>query len=210
MPVHEIKFVLLGASGVGKSSIFRRLITNTFSAKSESTLGAAYVELWITETEDGLKMSRARDTRADRVWRVHIWDTAGQERYRSLLPMYYRGANVVAVVHDGTAPAVQNAKESLDDLGDAWTVSGTALAMCQNKSDLPGAELVEELAQDKRVVVSDMISALTGDGVERFFLNACRPYIDFRNSTRELSGSVQEDPLINVSAEYTPASRCCS
>ena len=33
---------------------------------------------------------------------VKIWDTAGQERYRSLAPMYYRGAKAAVVVYDIT------------------------------------------------------------------------------------------------------------
>ena len=32
-----------------------------------------------------------------------IWDTAGQERYRSLAPMYYKGAKAAAVVYDITS-----------------------------------------------------------------------------------------------------------
>ena len=34
--------------------------------------------------------------------KIEIWDTAGQERYRSLAPMYYRGAQAAIVVFDLT------------------------------------------------------------------------------------------------------------
>jgi small GTP-binding protein len=213
MAVHEIKFVLLGASGVGKSSIFRRLLNNTFSAQSESTLGAAYVELYIAEDADGglrVVSTRGAAPSAHRMWKVHIWDTAGQERYRSLLPMYYRGANVVSIVHDGTHPAITSAKQSLTDLEDAWKTGNTVLAMCQNKSDLPGATLHRELANDPRVVYSDMVSARTGDKVHRFFVEACRPYIAFRNRTRGLTDDAgdAEDPLLRLD-DNVSVSRCC-
>ena len=36
--------------------------------------------------------------------RLQLWDTAGQERYRSLAPMYYRGAAAAIVVYDITNP----------------------------------------------------------------------------------------------------------
>ena len=38
----------------------------------------------------------------DRTVRFQLWDTAGQERYRSLAPMYYRGASAAIVVYDIT------------------------------------------------------------------------------------------------------------
>ena len=38
----------------------------------------------------------------DATVKFEIWDTAGQERYRSLAPMYYRGASAAIVVYDIT------------------------------------------------------------------------------------------------------------
>lgn len=29
-----------------------------------------------------------------------VWDTAGQERFRSLVPMYYRNSDAVAIIFD--------------------------------------------------------------------------------------------------------------
>ena len=31
---------------------------------------------------------------------MQIWDTAGQEIFRSLIPMYYRGADAAIIVYD--------------------------------------------------------------------------------------------------------------
>ncbi|NDC10808.1 MAG: hypothetical protein EBZ75_16010, partial [Oxalobacteraceae bacterium] len=117
-----IKFVLLGASGVGKSSLFRRLIRHAFDANQESTLGAAFGVLYVAENADGvLSIISPRDLHAavevnKCIWKVESWDTAGQERYRGLLPMYYRGAHVALVVHDGTPDAVASARTSMDEV----------------------------------------------------------------------------------------------
>lgn len=213
MPVcHPIKFVFLGDCGVGKSSLFGRLINGRFPVANDSTLGAAYMEVYISEFEDGrLELSRSpldlNARCAERVWRVCVWDTAGQERYRSLLPMYYRGANVVAVVHDNTPEAIRRAKESLSEMELLWEKTGLALSMCQNKSDLPGAEYNTELANDPRVVHAAHVSAATGSNVVDFFLEACKPYIVHKGAAGDIL--LEPTTTIDIEVNNRPAARCC-
>ncbi|XP_023220728.1 ras-related protein Rab-22A-like [Centruroides sculpturatus] len=88
MAVQEIKICLLGDSGVGKSSIVRRFVNNTFNPTSESTIGASFMTKNVVL--DGF------------TFKFNIWDTAGQERYRALAPMYYRGAGASIIVYDIT------------------------------------------------------------------------------------------------------------
>lgn len=85
---HTFKLVLLGDSSVGKTSIARRMTSNTFSEFQESTIGASF-------------MTKHYETSKE-IINYEIWDTAGQERYRSLAPMYYRGAHCVFLVFDLT------------------------------------------------------------------------------------------------------------
>lgn len=40
----------------------------------------------------------------DKVIAFQIWDTAGQERFKSLVPMYVRGAHIAMIVYDVTDP----------------------------------------------------------------------------------------------------------
>ena len=85
---HTFKLVLLGDSSVGKTSITRRMITNTFSEFQDSTIGASFITKHVETSKENIN--------------YEIWDTAGQERYRSLAPMYYRGAHCVFLVFDLT------------------------------------------------------------------------------------------------------------
>ncbi|KNC37608.1 Rab5b protein [Plasmodium falciparum RAJ116] len=70
----KVKIVLLGDSGVGKSSIALYLCHGRFSEKHQVTIGATM--------------------------KLHIWDTGGQERFRSMAPLYYRDAYGAVVVYD--------------------------------------------------------------------------------------------------------------
>lgn len=75
--------------------------------------------------------------------KFEIWDTAGQERYRSLAPMYYRGAAAAVVVYDITNPdSFTGAKSWVKELqrrGDPNVV----IALAGNKADLESRRKVE-------------------------------------------------------------------
>ncbi|CAM9587653.1 unnamed protein product, partial [Discosporangium mesarthrocarpum] len=72
----------------------------------------------------------------DATVKFEIWDTAGQERYRSLAPMYYRGAAAAIVVYDVTNKESFNGAKSwvkeLQRRGDPNVV----IALAGNKADL--------------------------------------------------------------------------
>ncbi|OJJ50698.1 hypothetical protein ASPZODRAFT_56931 [Penicilliopsis zonata CBS 506.65] len=87
----EAKIVILGAQGVGKTSLVQRYVNNAFvPAATASTVGASFVT------------KRVLDTTSDTVVRLQIWDTAGQERFRSISRLYYRGANACLLCYDIT------------------------------------------------------------------------------------------------------------
>ncbi|XP_055549004.1 ras-related protein Rab-35-like [Wyeomyia smithii] len=85
---HMFKLLILGDSGVGKSSLLVRFADNEFSPSFLTTVG---VDLKIRNmTIDGERV------------KVQIWDTAGQERFRTITNTYYRGAHGVIIVYDVT------------------------------------------------------------------------------------------------------------
>lgn len=120
--INAIKIVLLGDSGVGKSSIVLRFVTNTFSPYSESTIGASFTTKLMVVNNIPIK--------------YHIWDTAGQERYRSLAPMYYRGVAVAIVVYDITnKKSFISVKKWIKELKE-YGPDEILIAIVGNKSDL--------------------------------------------------------------------------
>ena len=62
----EVKVVLLGDTGVGKSSLVLRFVTNNFRPYSESTIGASFMSKMLVVNDVPIK--------------YQIWDTAGQEK----------------------------------------------------------------------------------------------------------------------------------
>ncbi|KAL5357603.1 P-loop containing nucleoside triphosphate hydrolase protein [Aspergillus floccosus] len=87
----EAKIVVLGAQGVGKTSLVQRYVKNAFHpAGTASTVGASFIT------------KRVLDSASDTIVRLQIWDTAGQERFRSISRLYYRGANACLLCYDIT------------------------------------------------------------------------------------------------------------
>jgi small GTP-binding protein len=78
--IKKIKCVLVGDSGVGKTSLANRLYRNVFFEFEEATIGASFLSV----EKYGVSLD--------------MWDTAGQERYNALLPMYTRNARIAYVV----------------------------------------------------------------------------------------------------------------
>jgi small GTP-binding protein len=83
----EAKVVLLGESGVGKSSIAMRYVNNTFSESFEVTIGGGYLQQTV-RLKDGSSL------------KMDIWDTGGQERFHALLQLYYRDATAALITYD--------------------------------------------------------------------------------------------------------------
>ena len=96
------KVVLIGESGVGKTSIISRYISNTFKSQLMSTPGANFVTKNVIMEDEKQSI------------KFEIWDTAGQERYRSLAKVFYKNASVCVLVYDITR------KSSFEELKNYW------------------------------------------------------------------------------------------
>ena len=154
------KFIIIGSSGVGKTAIMKRLVENTFSTDSQSTIG---VEFDSTSIEvDGQSV------------KLQIWDTAGQERFRSIAKAYFRNAVGVILVFDITE------RKTFDDvnmwLNDVHTLCdpSACVILIGNKSDLASSRVVtmaeaENFAAHHQLTYLET-SARLGDNVKESFV----------------------------------------
>jgi len=83
-----LKIIVLGESGVGKTSLLIRYVENRFTLNTKSTIGANFLT--------------KRMEVDDKVATCQIWDTAGQERFQGLGTAFYRGSDGVIFVFDVT------------------------------------------------------------------------------------------------------------
>ncbi|TMW61152.1 hypothetical protein Poli38472_013615 [Pythium oligandrum] len=121
---HKLKLLLLGDSGVGKTSLMRVFSGDEFS---ESMLATAGVDFKLRNIALG-----------DEEIALQIWDTAGQERFHRITATYYKGANGIVLVYDVTD------KKSFDNVG-YWmnnirqyaSPHMPAMLLVGNKIDLP-------------------------------------------------------------------------
>lgn len=127
-PYQFVKFVMVGESAAGKTSLLLRATHREFNEAYSSTVG---VDFGATEIRVGGAPVR-----------VQVWDTAGQERFRSVTAAFYRSADCCVVVYDVTRRETFDAVASwVDDLRHHGRVD-SVLAIVGNKTDLPARRAV--------------------------------------------------------------------
>eukprot|EP00761_Pharyngomonas_kirbyi_P013630 gb/GECH01013659.1/.p1 GENE.gb/GECH01013659.1/~~gb/GECH01013659.1/.p1 ORF type:complete len:1041 (+),score=315.98 gb/GECH01013659.1/:1-3123(+) len=89
-----LKIVIVGETGVGKTSILRRFGFSEFRDDYLSTIGADFITKKIELNNEDFQKTVT----------LQIWDTAGQERFLSLGCAFYRGADVCVIVYDVNNP----------------------------------------------------------------------------------------------------------
>jgi small GTP-binding protein len=155
--VLQKKIALLGASGVGKTSLVRRFVSSLFDEKYLTTIGVKVDKKVIRAGAEDLTLM--------------IWDVAGAEEHFSVPSTYVKGAAGYLLVADGTRPetiatAAAIAEQMDRDLG------AIPFVFVLNKKDLvdawqPDADRLEALRPRALAILPS--SAKTGEGVEDAF-----------------------------------------
>ena len=187
--IPQCKVVLLGDSGVGKTCIISRYISNSFDANSVSTNGASYASKKVVY--DKINKSLILD----------IWDTAGQEKYKSLTKFFYKDAAVAILVYDITL------KESFENLKEYWYKQiqengdkNMVLGVAGNKSDLYEEEAVKENEAREFAnsigAIYGLTSAQNNTGISELFSDVGNRYLD-PSFQQKLQGEKEEKKADN-------------
>ena len=168
MSIESLKVVLVGESGVGKTSMITQFIDQIFQEDQQSTTGGTF------STKDVI-------CDGSKILRFEIWDTAGQEKYRSLTTMFYKDANAAVMVYDVTRA------ESFEELKNYWakqikenSPENIILVIAANKSDLIEQEQVDEgearnFAKELSAIFIST-SAKSSEGINSLFEEIAKKY----------------------------------
>ena len=126
--IPEAKIVLLGASNVGKTSLVTRFTSGEFDPSIKNTVGACYASKVVQVDNETVKLQ--------------IWDTAGQEKFRTLVPMYFRGAKVAILVFSVVDVESQKDVAFWANSVKQGTAQTPTLFVVGNKIDLAGSRTV--------------------------------------------------------------------
>ena len=85
---YVFKILLIGNSGVGKSSLIVRFSDDQFTDTHMPTIGVDF-KLKTLEVDS-------------KVCKLQIWDTAGQDRFKTITQSYYKGSHGVIITYDIT------------------------------------------------------------------------------------------------------------
>lgn len=199
---YKLKVVVVGDSGVGKTNLIKRFITNTFSENSKATVGVEFIS----------KSYRINK----QVFKIEIWDTAGQERYKSITAAYYKGAKGALIVYDTTQ------KSSYENI-DKWMVEikdkaskDMKLMIVGNKTDLKDARQVEtnEALQKAKDLEAPLMEASAKDGnnvKEAFYDLLKEMYREIKKKIEVVESQAQEgkDGIQLETNEKKEKKGCC-
>ncbi|XP_064937545.1 ras-related protein RABB1c-like [Musa acuminata AAA Group] len=170
-----LKYIIIGDTGVGKSSLLLQFTEKRFQHANGSTTNVEFAAKMITINDEPIKLK--------------IWDTVGQETFRSITRSYYRDSAGALLVYDITRRETFNHLASwLEDLSEHAGANVTIM-LIGNKCDLArrravGTEEGEQFAEDHGLYFMET-SAKTAQNVEEAFINtaaAIRENIEDRGS----------------------------
>jgi len=194
----DAKLVLLGNSGVGKTSLVLRYVQGTYTPDQSSTIGASFMT----------KRMHVQDFKL----KLQIWDTAGQERFRSMTPMYYRGANAAILVYDITADdSFQAVKDWVSELT-ANIRTEIVIAIAGNKCDLDSHRAVpfskaKSYAEGIGAICIET-SAKDDKGIEDLFIQISMKLVEKRQKQPTPTPSPHPKPLDITKS--TTKKGCCN
>ena len=157
----EVKIIILGETGVGKTSLINRYVNNEFNNDNEVTVGSSSSEKLVK--------------RLNVNYRLTIWDTSGQEKYHSVTNLFIKGSNIVILIYSiDSMNSFEHLKYWYSAMKDNLDKQNYILAIVGNKCDLSNEAVVSEeegkkFAKDKKALFKLVSAKEDPNGVNKLF-----------------------------------------
>jgi small GTP-binding protein len=195
----QIKMVIIGDSGVGKTNFIFQFTENRFSGLHIATVGFDYKTKIISLPSSKKKV------------KIQIWDTAGQERYMALNKNIFQKVQGIIIMYDLT-------KRSTFENLDKWmhvlsqSVSGKVKFLVANKLDKASEQrIVSEEEGQKYADENNMkffeASGYTGKNVENIFIQMAE--MIYENITDDKSAFRSEASIVLAKKDHKKKKKCC-
>ena len=197
----SIKIILLGDSGVGKSSIIKRYMEDKFDSNIAVTFGSNFLEKIITIKDKKVKLE--------------LWDTAGQEEFRSVTKIFIKNSKIVVLVYNIT---VKQTFENLNywyDFIHKEIGQNIIYGLAGNKTDLileegfeeeVPSEEAKEFAQKINATFSQISARESGNEIIQLFEQLITRYLESDNFQDESNSNIKLD---NNNGLNTNKNECC-
>ena len=157
VPPQKLKVVLCGDEKVGKTKLFDRIISDTYTEGYFQTIGSDYKEC--QRVVPGANVT------------LVVWDTAGSQQYRSILPIFFPNTDIVIVVYDVTSAKSFDQVPSFVTDARNWVKDDCDIAIFGTKID--SWKNPREVSQTDAMTIADRLnvryfetSAVTTQGLE--------------------------------------------
>ena len=197
------KVVLVGDTGVGKTSIIERYINNKYDENQKTTLVSSYTFKKIDIKKYNKSVS------------LDIWDTAGQEVYRSLSKNFYLNASIGILVYDITR------KASFESIRDYWYEQLKTFGeekmifdVVGNKTDLfQREEVPENEARNFAKSINagfHLVSCKDCVGIKDLFEDCGKKYLEDNDLTKEdNTNKKNKNKIVLEKDKKSEKKKCC-
>ena len=199
--IKGIKLILLGESGVGKTSLINVATGKDFELYIKSSLSSSY-------SQNIFEYNNKK-------FLYYLWDTAGQERFRSLNRIFIKGSKIIMFVFainnqnsfDQINYWINYAKQILSD-------EKYIMALIANKSDLFEEQVISDddiKNKAKEFKIKYLVTSACSDaeGFKMFLNELIKDYIELIGPEAEKELYFQLGGENNKDTNQVKGKKCC-
>ena len=169
----EVKMILLGESGVGKTAIIKRYLYDQFNKEKSPSESMHYMEKDLVINKKKIKLN--------------VWDTIGQEKYRSLSKLFLNETQIVILVYSIDDSKSFKELDYWSDLYKEQLGDEILLGIVGNKIDLYMNQEVsenqgKEYAEQHNGIFAQLSAKENRVGIEEYILKLVTEYLKKKNN----------------------------